>query len=104
MPKLSTPRSLPFLMAKPSGPGIVAPIFASGAFTPTRTFGAPQTTCNVSVPSKTLHTCRWSESGCMTHSVTSPTTKWLSSTVPVCSMASTSTPEKVSKSATCCGV
>ena len=104
MPKLSTPRSFPFLMAKPPGPGMTAPILASGAFTPTRTFGAPQTIWSVSVPSKTLHTCRWSESGCGTQSTTSPTTKCPSSTVPVCSTASTSTPEKVSRSATCCGV
>ena len=49
MPKLSTPRSLPFLIF--SGlpflsrkPGIGAPIFANAVLMPWRMFGAPQTT------------------------------------------------------------
>jgi hypothetical protein len=44
MPWDSTPRSFAALIAK--SPGSVAPTVASGAFSPTRAFGAPQTICS----------------------------------------------------------
>ena len=50
MPKLSTPRSLPTVMAKGAAPssagGSSAPTSASGTRMPTRAFGAPQTICS----------------------------------------------------------
>ena len=73
MPCDSIPRSLPFLILK--SPGSTAPIVATGAFMPTRTFGAPQTICKVSaVPMFTVVTRKRSASGCCSTVKTSPTT------------------------------
>ena len=73
MPCDSIPRSLPFLILK--SPGSTAPIVATGAFMPTRTFGAPQTICNGSPePIFTVVTRKRSASGCCSTVSTSPTT------------------------------
>ena len=61
MPKLSTPRSLPFLIFSgfpflSRNSGISAPIFANAVFMPRRMLGAPHTTWYVSLPSVTLQT------------------------------------------------
>ena len=61
MPDESSPRSLALLDHGP--PGSVAPIVASGAFMPARTFGAPQTTCRVSLPVATWQSVRLSAFG-----------------------------------------
>ncbi len=69
----STPRSLPFLILK--SPGNTAPMVATGAFIPTRTFGAPHTICNGSPePMFTVVTRKRSASGCCSTVKTSPTT------------------------------
>ncbi len=73
MPCDSIPRSLPFLILK--SPGNTAPIVATGAFIPTRTFGAPHTICNGSPePIFTVVTRKRSASGCCSTVRTSPTT------------------------------
>src|SRR5690348_4761570 len=73
MPADSTPRSLAALIVMP--PGSTAPTIASGAFRPTRAFGAPQTICSGSpCPVATLQTCRRSASGCFSAATISPTT------------------------------
>ena len=97
IPKDSTPRILDFfiLSSVPSEKVSFVPIVASITFLPAATFGAPHTTCSSSgAPVFTFVTCRWSESGCSTHSTTSATTTpakppGISST---CSQASTSRP------------
>ena len=67
------PRSLPFLILK--SPGSTAPMVATGAFIPTRTFGAPQTICKGSPePIFTVVTRKRSASGCCSTVNTSPTT------------------------------
>jgi hypothetical protein len=58
--------------------GNFAPIIASGAFMPTRTFGAPQTICSSSRPFHTRHTLSFSASGCFDTDFTSPTTTFAS--------------------------
>ena len=73
MPCDSTPRSLPFLILK--SPGKTAPIVATGAFIPVRTFGAPHTICKGSPePMFTVVTRKRSASGCCSTVRTSPTT------------------------------
>ncbi len=63
MPFDSTPRSAAFLISMPFG--IVVPTVASGAFNPSRAFGAPQTMVNVSpAPTATWHTRSLSAFGC----------------------------------------
>ena len=84
IPLDSTPRSLPFLMAKglssPSAGGSFAPTKATGTLTPTATLGAPQTICKFSlVPTFTVVTFNLSASGCCSHVKTSPTTTPLKS-------------------------
>ena len=69
----SIPRSLPFLILK--SPGNTAPMVATGAFIPTRTFGAPHTICKGSPePIFTVVTRKRSASGCCSTVSTSPTT------------------------------
>ena len=73
IPLDSTPLIFPAFILK--SPGSSAPTKATITFKPFLTFGAPQTICKTSFPTFTLHTCKWSESGCISHSITSPTTK-----------------------------
>ena len=109
MPKLSTPRSLPFLIFSglpflSRNSGIGAPILAKAVLMPWRMFGAPQTTWKVSLPSVTLQTCRWSEFGCGSHSSTSATTmRSESGSPPTVSTVSTWRPARVSFSASSFG-
>ena len=73
MPCDSIPRSLPFLILK--SPGSTAPMVATGAFMPARTFGAPHTICRGSPePILTVVTRKRSASGCCSTVRTSPTT------------------------------
>ena len=60
-------------------PGSTAPSNATITFSPLRTFGAPHTIFKISFPTSTLHTCKWSESGCISHSLTSPITSFVAS-------------------------
>ena len=73
IPLDSTPRFILLFIVTP--PGSFAPGNATITFKPFLTFGAPQTICNTSLPTLTLHTCKWSESGCISHSNTSPIVK-----------------------------
>ena len=57
--------------------GSLAPGSATITFSPFLTFGAPQTISKTSFPIFTLHTCKWSESGCFSHSITSPIIKFV---------------------------
>ena len=98
MPRDSTPRSLPFLILKPPS-GTTAPIFARTLFRPARQFGAPHTTCTVSVPSETVVLWRCVPS-ITSHVSTSPTTKKsLRGAGPLVSIASTCRPLRVRRSA-----
>ena len=63
IPDDSTPRSFACLISIPFGS--FAPMSASGAFMPTRTFGAPQTICSSSRPFQTRQTLSFSASGCL---------------------------------------
>ena len=74
IPKLSTPLILALPILK--SPGRTAPTFAKTIFWPASTFGAPQTTLNVSDPSETEHNLSLSASGCFSAVKTSPTTKF----------------------------
>ncbi len=72
MPLDSTPRSLAALIAMPP---TWAPTSASGATSPARAFGAPQTICSKPpCPASTWHTCSRSASGCRTASTMRATT------------------------------
>ena len=62
IPLDATPLSSASLMTIPLG--ITAPTFATTTFCPWSTFGAPQTICNVSLPTFTLRTLNLSASGC----------------------------------------
>ena len=67
------PRILRSVILKFSGK--TAPTCAQGTLTPTPTLLAPQIICNGSgKPTSTLHNDNLSASGCLTHSVTKPTT------------------------------
>ena len=76
IPLDSTPRFMLLLIVPP---GSFAPGSATITFKPFLTFGAPQTICKTSSPTLTLHTCKWSESGCISHSKTSPIVKLVAS-------------------------
>ena len=98
MPCDSTPRSLLFLILKPlpSSLGKLAPMVATGARIPTRTFGAPQTICSgASVLILTCVTRSLSASGCGSTLITSPTTTPLKSAATA-SISSISRPAIVS--------
>ena len=71
MPWLSVPLSEVLLISRF---GSLAPTFASGAFMPTRTFGAPHTTCTFEAPLFTRQTVSLSAFGCFSTESTSPTT------------------------------
>ena len=62
MPWLSTPRM------------VLVPVLASGAFIPTRTLGAPQTTFSFPLPELTVQTVSLSAFGCFSTASTSATT------------------------------
>ena len=66
----SSPLITPFFIV--TSPGSFAPGRATITFNPSLTFGAPQTMFNISFPTSTVHICRWSESGCILHVLTSP--------------------------------
>ena len=57
--------------------GNTAPSKATITFNPVLAFGAPHTISNTSVPIFTLHKCKWSESGCGSHSVICPITNFV---------------------------
>src|SRR5689334_13990141 len=105
MPWLSTPRSLPSLIAKglPSSPGgSSAPTRAVGTLMPARAFGAPQTMfSSAPCPTSTWHTRRRSALGCCTASLISPTTTLVNGGAAE-RRSSTSSPPMVSTSAICC--
>ncbi len=67
IPLDSTPRMTPFLI---SPPGSLAPTLATITFKPTLALGAPQTICSTPYfgPKSTFKTCKWSLSGCFSHS------------------------------------
>ena len=58
-------------------PGSSAPTCATITFIPFLAFGAPHTIFNISLPISTLHRCKWSESGCISHSFISPITNFV---------------------------
>ena len=72
IPLDSWPLITPFFI---SPPGSLAPGSATITLSPFLTFGAPHTISKTSFPIFTLHTCKWSESGCSSHSITSPIIK-----------------------------
>ena len=72
MPWLSTPRILLFLITSP--PGSFAPMVASGAIIPARTFGAPQTMESSPAPASTRQSESLSALGCFATSSTFATT------------------------------
>ena len=57
--------------------GSSAPGRATITLSPFLTFGAPHTICVVLLPIFTWQTCKWSESGCILHSNTSPITRFV---------------------------
>ena len=75
IPQDSTPRFMLLLIVMP--PGSFAPGSATITFSPALTLGAPQTICLTSFPVSTLQMCKWSESGCIVHSLTSPITRFV---------------------------
>ena len=75
IPLDSSPRIFPAFIVIP--PGRFAPGNATITFNPFLTFGAPHTIGNTCSPTFTLHICKWSESGCGSHSSTSPITKFV---------------------------
>src|SRR5689334_17934055 len=105
MPWLSTPRSLPSLIAKglPSSPGgSSAPTSAVGTLMPGRAFGAPHTMLSSApCPASTWHTRRRSALGCCTASLISPTTTLVKGGATG-RRSSTSSPPMVSLSAISC--
>src|SRR3954466_1236775 len=105
MPWLSTPRSLPSLIAKglPSSPGgSSAPTSAVGTLMPTRALGAPHTMLSSTpCPTSTWQTRRRSALGCWTASLISPTTTLLKGGATG-RRSSTSSPPMVRASAICC--
>ena len=102
MPWLSTPRSLPSLIANglPSSPGgSAAPTRAHGTLMPGRTFGAPQTMFSVAPePSSTWQTLRRSAFGCRSTESTFATTTPANGGATG-RASSTSMPDMVSRSA-----
>ena len=80
IPKLSTPRILPFLIVNVSSPcPSTVPIVATTTAWPTPTLGAPQTIWRgSSAPISTVVTCRWSLFSWSTQVSTWPITKPLS--------------------------
>ena len=78
-------------------PGKVVPTGANAIFCPIFTFGAPQTTENDFLPSNTLQRVNLSALGCLTHSLTSPTST--PSTFELFFLHSASRPNIVSVSA-----
>ena len=66
---------MPFFILIPSGSS--APTCARITFIPFLAFGAPHTISSTSLPISTLHRCRWSESGCGSHSFISPIIKFV---------------------------
>src|SRR6185369_15470445 len=90
---------MPWLSTPLSG---LEPICASGAFMPTRTLGAPQTTCTVCFPVLTRQTVSRSALGCFSTDTTSPTTTGAVRPPPSAWYASTSRPAIVSLSASAC--
>ena len=102
MPWLSTPRSLPSLMAKglPSSPGgSSAPTSAHGTLMPARALGAPHTMFSkLPCPTSTWHTRRRSALGCCSACLISPTTTWVNGGATG-RTSSTSNPPMVSTSA-----
>src|SRR5688572_19962942 len=95
MPLESTPRSFAALIVMSP---MRVPTVASGATSPGRAFGAPQTICRRSLPVSTWQTCRRSASGCLAHS-TMRATMTPSSASPSTAMSSTSRPIAVSVAA-----
>jgi len=75
IPLDSSPRIFPAFIVIP--PGKFAPGNATITFSPFLTFGAPHIICSICSPTFTLHMCKWSESGCASHSSTSPITKFV---------------------------
>ncbi len=76
IPKLTSPRILPFFIFSSSPPGYKrVPTVATGTFCPAATFGAPQTICTgSSSPMFTVVTRSLSAFGCCSQVNTSPTT------------------------------
>src|SRR5688572_11993154 len=95
MPLESTPRSFAALIVMSP---MRVPTVASGATSPGRAFGAPQTICRRSLPVSTWQTCRRSASGCFAHS-TMRATMTPSSPSPSTVISSTSRPIAVSVAA-----
>ena len=102
MPHDSTPRSLLFLIL--TSPGRTAPTMATTTCSPAATLGAPHTICNgagspfpstLRMPTSTMVTCMWSESGCGSQDRMRPVTTW-SRSAPTGSTASTSVPVRTS--------
>jgi len=71
----STPRIVPFFIVTSFGK--FAPTNATITFIPALAFGAPQTIWSVLSPTSTIHTCKWSESGCSSHVFICPITKFV---------------------------
>ena len=78
IPKLSTPRSFPFVIFTP--PGRVLLCFATGTTAPSNTFAAPVTIwMGASSPTSTWHTTSLSASGCFSIFRIFPVTTFLNS-------------------------
>src|SRR5688572_5825903 len=96
MPWLVTPRISAALISRP---GSFAPTIASGAFMPTRTFVAPQTTCSgPPLPMLTSQSVSLSAFGCLATVRISPTTMPLKGGATAL-RDSTSRPDMVSRCA-----
>ena len=108
IPKLTSPRILPFLIFNSSSPGYNrVPTVATGTFCPAATLGAPQTICTASsAPMSTVVIRSLSALGCWTQVSTSPTTTPLSppGMVSTSSKPSTSRPVSVNNSETSSGL